>query len=154
MCYRRSLYPYLASLVAIKAHARTSEGFYTAAMGALRKGCDVTRLFLGITERPSTASGLMSGDSRDDDIGATDAGEGCAGDTETFLFGVEGGDDGDGRQRQGHECAWKLLGDLYTYGHKLPPMCFVDGDGCDGRGERLLETGSAAAVAAQQVTWF
>lgn len=104
----------------------------------------MTRLFLGITER--TTPTVISGDTIGDDVEDVE-GEGCAGDTEAFSFRLEGG-----KGRQGHECAWKLLGDLYTYAHKLPPMCFVaDGDGSDSRGERLLETGTKAAVAAQQV---
>ncbi|CAM9587326.1 unnamed protein product, partial [Choristocarpus tenellus] len=71
-----------------QAHARASEGLYTAATGALRAGCEVTRIFL---ECSSSSGGSKV------------------------------------------SCAWKLLGDLYTYGHKIPPKCFAseanDGDG-------------------------
>eukprot|EP00903_Cladosiphon_okamuranus_P012909 g12052.t2 len=77
-----------------QAHARTSEGLYTAATKALRNGCEVSRHFLA--NRSAAASSATS--------------------TASGTKAARGG------------CAWKLLGDLCTYAHKLPPMCF-EGEG-------------------------
>lgn len=83
-----------------QAHARTSEGLYTAATIALRSGCEATRRFLASTNASLAAAAST----------ATEASRG--------------------------ECAWKLLGDLYTYAHKLPPMCF-EGEGArEGHGQQ------------------
>lgn len=140
----------------VQAHARTSEGFYTAAVAALRSGCHVMRRFLGIADQGNESVG--DGSASDDSVGGADMER----DTEDFSFKREGGsgDGGDGQKegaaykagsRRQHECAWKLLGDLYTYAHKLPPMCFVK-DGAEGCGEeRPVDKGTADAVAAQQV---
>lgn len=137
----------------VQAHARTSEGFYTAAAAALRNGCHVMRRFLGIADKGNDTVGDGSGS--ENKMGAAEFEE----DTEAFSFKVDGGNrDGEkegaantAENRRQHECAWKLLGDLYTYAHKLPPMCFVK-DGAEGCGEeRLVDKSTADAVAAQQV---
>lgn len=96
-----------------QAHARTSEGLYSAATTALRNGCEATRRFLAIT------------------------------DTNTSTKETE-------RETARGECAWKLLGDLYTYAHKLPPMCFEaegarDGQAQQGGEGQALGTKEAAA---------
>ncbi|CAM9615837.1 unnamed protein product, partial [Hapterophycus canaliculatus] len=91
-----------------QAHARTSEGLYTAAAKALRSGCEATSRFLGRGAPDPAASGAADG-----------GGSGSGG----------GGSVGAGLIA-GAECAWKLLGDLYTYAHKLSPFCFEEeGDG-------------------------
>ena len=105
-----------------QAHARTSEGLYTAAATALHRGCDTTRRFL-------------------DGIGAGSEQE------EEKLF------------------ALKLLGDLHTYGHKLPPMVFKEEgtwgttnantdcgvDGGQGEGGSLRKLGTKEAASARLV---
>jgi len=57
----------------------------------------------------------------------------------------------EGREGARGECAWKLLGDLHTYAHKLPPMCFEAEGARDGGGGEggVLGLGSAAAAAQQ-----
>lgn len=103
-----------------QAHARTTEGLYTAATKALRSGCEATRRFLSLLAAPTTPAAM--------------------------TVAVEGGS-------RGGECAWKLLGDLYTYAHKLPPMCFEaegsreggEGEG-DGFGTVVAEAAAEQAV--------
>lgn len=56
----------------------------------------------------------------------------------------------------GEECSWKLLGDLHTYAHKLPAVCFqireFSKDGTTRTDEELLlQHDTAASTAAQQV---
>ncbi|CAM9753532.1 unnamed protein product, partial [Laminaria digitata] len=92
-----------------QAHARTSEGLYTAAVTALRLGSDVTRRFLA-------ADGSGRGGGRG------------------------------GRGVESKACALKLLGDLHTYGHKLPPMSF-EGEGARERGG-VRQRGSPEAAEA------
>lgn len=97
-----------------QAHARTSEGLYTAAAAALRRGCEMAGRFL---------QGI--GDGVD-----------CDGSVEEELF------------------ALKLLGDLHTYGHKLPPIVFEDmegGAGGDGGGQGF---GTKKAAATRLVRVF
>lgn len=109
-----------------QAHARTSEGLYTAATTALRNGCEATRSFLDhLAKAASDATATTT---------AKEAG--------TETNGSRG------------ECAWKLLGDLYTYAHKLPPMCF-EGEGAR-EGQRggdggVLGLGTKEAAAYQTV---
>ncbi|CAM9853966.1 unnamed protein product [Discosporangium mesarthrocarpum] len=93
-----------------QAHARTSEGLYTAAAAALLAGCSITRKFLDLT------------------IARTSS--------------------------QGHRgsCAWKLLGDLYTYGHKLPAFCFVTDRSVGKDGE--VEDGFGSTTAALRKVSF
>lgn len=100
-----------------QAHARTSEGLYTAAATALRNGCEVTRRFLAGASPPATPAAA----------------------------------EGSGATRG--ECAWKLLGDLHTYAHKLPPMCFEAEGARDGEGGEggVFALGSAEAAAWQAV---
>lgn len=107
-----------------QAHARTSEGLYTAATTALRNGCEVTRRFLAKTNL--AASGA-----------SCDAGVGIS----VKPAPTETG-----------ECAWKLLGDLYTYAHKLPPMCFGGEGQPGGEADAMgLELGTEEAAAHQAV---
>ncbi|CAM9884354.1 unnamed protein product, partial [Ectocarpus fasciculatus] len=52
------------------------------------------------------------------------------------------------------ECAWKLLGDLHTYAHKLPPMCFEDEGsrekiGGSAEGGSVLGLGTSKAAVEQ-----
>lgn len=105
-----------------QAHARTSEGLYTAAAKALRSGCGATRRLL------ARSAGGADG-------------------------GSAGGGGGDGRGSiAGGESAWKLLGDLYTYAHKLPPMCFEEGGRQRGGGEGVVwGPGTKEAVLEQAV---
>lgn len=83
-----------------QAHARTSEGLYTAAVAALYKGCEMVRRFI-----PGIGDGVD-----------------CV---EEELF------------------AMKLLGDLHTYGHKLPPVVF---EGTQRRGGHGGEVATARLV--------
>lgn len=100
-----------------QAHARTSEGLYTAAAQALRNGCAATRRFLSLETPPPTADG-----------------------------------GGRGGIVAGGESAWKLLGDLYTYAHKLPPMCFEEEGGRQiARGGVVSGPGTKEAVLEQAV---
>lgn len=102
-----------------QAHARTTEGLYTAATTALRSGCEATRRFLALLAAPATPAAAATA--------------------------AAGG---------GGECAWKLLGDLYTYAHKLPPMCFeADGSRERGAGEGgRCKAGTAEAAVEQAVS--
>lgn len=104
-----------------QAHARTSEGLYTAATTALRNGCEATRHFLA--NLSAGASGATSTASE------TKASRG--------------------------DCAWKLLGDLYTYAHKLPPMCFEGegaGEGQQGGERSVLGLGTKEVAIRQAVS--
>ncbi|CAB1097731.1 unnamed protein product [Ectocarpus sp. CCAP 1310/34] len=98
-----------------QAHARTSEGLYTAAAKALRNGRDATKRFLDLAK--ATTGNARSGE-----------GAGAA---------PSGGRSAAAATALSMECAWKLLGDLQTYAHKLPPMCF------ENEGSRERRGGSA-----------
>ncbi|CAN0151264.1 unnamed protein product, partial [Ectocarpus fasciculatus] len=97
-----------------QAHARTSEGLYNAAAKALRNGRDATKRFLNLKATDRGSSGEGAG------AGAPSGGGSAAAAAAVSM-----------------ECAWKLLGDLHTYAHKLPPMCFED------EGSREKKGGSA-----------
>lgn len=123
-----------------QAHARTSEGLYTAATTALRNGCEATRHFLA-----STNEKLAAADSASASASASAAGAGAT---------AASPEKEKEKEASRVECAWKLLGDLYTYAHKLPPMCFEaqqqqqrqGGEGC------VLGLGTKEAVAHQAVS--
>lgn len=52
------------------------------------------------------------------------------------------------------ECGYKTLGDLYTYGHTLPPMAF-EGGGARGKAGALgLDTAEAVAAQLVRRTFF
>ncbi|CAM9704269.1 unnamed protein product [Scytosiphon promiscuus] len=118
-----------------QAHARTSEGLYSAAAKALRNGCEVIRRFLARratdTNTNATGAAAASGDSS--------SGEGNGG--------------GETGWAVGGDSAWKLLGDLHTYAHKLPPVCFEeegdDGEGHVARGAVVWGPGTKEAVLEQ-----
>ncbi|CAM9761809.1 unnamed protein product [Ectocarpus sp. 12 AP-2014] len=99
-----------------QAHARTSEGLYNAAAKALRNGRDAIKIFLDLA-KPTTGK-ARSGEGAG--AGAPNGGRSAAAATAGSM-----------------ECAWKLLGDLHTYAHKLPPMCF------ENEGSRERRGGSA-----------
>ena len=103
-----------------QAHARTSEGLYTAATTALRNGCEATRHFLANTKTKMADSASPS---------ASDASPAAA--------PLE-------KETPRGECAWKQLGDLYTYAHKLPPMCFEGERTREGQQQAGLGTKEAA----------
>lgn len=113
-----------------QAHARTSEGLYTAAASALSKGCDVIRRYLSIQTLQNEKGELLRKEE-----GSSGAGEG---------------------KRAGEECAWKLLGDLYTYGHKLPAMSFLGAGGvggaCEGDDGEAHQLGSKEESIGERVS--
>ncbi|CAM9575061.1 unnamed protein product [Ectocarpus sp. 8 AP-2014] len=59
------------------------------------------------------------------------------------------GSSGEGAAAVSMECAWKLLGDLHTYAHKLPPMCFEDEGSREQRGGSA-EGGSVLGLGTSQ----
>lgn len=112
-----------------QAHARTTEGLYTAAATALRNGCEATRRFLALVSPTAPAAAAGGGD----DAAAAAAAAAAVGDAS-----------------RGGECALKLLGDLYTYAHKLPPMCF-EAEGPRKGGAGVFRAGTSEAAAEQAV---